>query len=90
MTEDEANRERQRLARAAVEKLAQLGLNSCPRCDRMAGWDVDVTGIVTVRYPMPDPGGFPIPPPYLPSVILVCKFCSFTSIHNLKTLGLVK
>jgi hypothetical protein len=76
----------QALANEAIKVLTAKGLAECPRCKRQQGWTAEVLGILV--QPM-EAQGFGIPPPYLPSVILTCKYCAFMSAHNLKVLGVL-
>lgn len=88
MTADEAQRELERINNEIQKKFVHLGLQSCPRCARNAGWNAEILGVAVATWPIDE--GFPIPPPVLPSVVLTCKYCAFMAMHNLKALGIVK
>ena len=88
MTEDEALKERQRLANEAVQKVQRAGVESCPMCKKNAGWNAEVVGVLVTMIPLTE--GFPLPPPFFPSLALTCRSCAYVSFHNLKALGIVK
>jgi hypothetical protein len=74
------------LAEQALQRLNQKGLHKCPRCLHSAGWTAEVLGIMVTRFREEE---MTLPPPVLPCVVLTCRHCAFTSLHNLKALGLV-
>lgn len=91
----EAKNATDRLLSSAVAYLVDRGLQNCPRCNRLLGWSAELHGILVADLPMRR--GFlnsipqhSRPSRVLPAVILTCNFCSFSSIHNLKAMGLVQ
>ena len=80
--------EAQKLGEEAIRRLNEKGLRNCPRCQQVAGWTAEVLGILVTE--LPPTAALFMPPPVLPCVVLTCKNCAFTSMHNLKALGVMK
>ena len=71
----------------AVAALRRKGVHgACPRCSK-GNWNADIVAVyVSADVP---PAGFAMPPPHLPVVMLICTNCGFTSMHNLRALGVL-
>jgi hypothetical protein len=76
----------QQLGELAIKALNEKGLQNCPRCQHLSGWTAEVLGVLVTPLPAV---ALSVPPLALPCAVLTCKHCAFTSMHNLKLLGVM-
>jgi|SRR5580658_7975283 predicted nucleic-acid-binding Zn-ribbon protein len=80
------------LVESALAELRRRGAinDNCPRC-RTSDWNVDMVSIPANPLPIPAPRALPGLsglPGYLPSLIIICKNCGYTMLHNLNVLDI--
>jgi predicted nucleic-acid-binding Zn-ribbon protein len=57
----------------------------CPRCE-VFDWNVDI--VTMPAYPVTKPVLGETRPGYLPTLIMLCKNCGYTMLHNLNVLNI--
>lgn len=67
-----------------INKLASLGLQTCPRCRTASKWTLDVLGVEGCRILSSEQSE---PNVILPMAMTSCGRCGFTAMHNMNVLG---
>jgi hypothetical protein len=85
MMASEKSPQQKELLNIAIAQLKERGVDGhCPRCN-YTSWNADLLCIWVGTYPTD--GSISLPPPMIPSLVVTCTNCGWTSIHNLQVLG---